>query len=835
MNKDTKSAPMRRIRLRYGFTLAEMLIVLLVCSIILIAMAPMLTQRKEGTGKSPFAVKSVEITYGSKYCNNIDNADNSCKGEFEFPAGAGDTFNVTVVGGGGGGGGGVSSGSVEYTQAGTYEFVVPEGVNEIEATLVGGGAGGGAGNVSADLKAISWTHSGLINRSYVSYAYVPDNVEQRTISTQDVLQDGSATLSPADTKYFFSDVVMVAMSAGGGGGGRGYEGAGGGGGAARYETATILKNKNYKIYVGRGGQGHGCCGLLGENAATSGGGVATENGYGYAGCGGGATYIADENNNIILGCGGGGGGAWGVLICDGRNGDSAGYSNSGAKGGRANGGGYCVYKNDSIFVTGGGSGALPNGTDGKNGVCSSSVNTHDVPGAQGGSSLFGVGGEFEEVFDSPLRHGQGYGAGGCGGGWRCKILPASRDCPGFWFTGNGAPGFVGISYHETKNGGGGGGSGSIVPKQRFKVTPGEKITVIVGEGGEGGRAASLSSSFAFSAPHNGENGKPSVLKRGNAVIVMTGNMNDCAYGSCSGKYTGARGNSGYVFRGGKSEGNFDTSSLGYQQNVFYTGSSQYAGGSVNKPSSYEKTMRGGDGGKTIIDKNQFCEPGKGASMTASSSLDATGYGGCGGGGGYGDVDGGNGAPGYVKITWNPDKKGRGGGGSAGYSLKKTIHITNGNDKVSVQIGDGGKGGTLPWGDNAEVAAQNGGDTIFGYAPGQFNLRVGGGLGGENARLENDLIVNGKGGITPTLCAMGNLTGLVCFNGDAGSDATDITSGAGASTVYGSGGFPVQTGNGNSSVSYGAGGSGAGVSEASNVNSPPSTGGSGGAGKIIIEW
>ena len=195
------------------------------------------------------------------------------------------------------------------------------------------------------------------------------------------------------------------------------------------------------------------------------------------------------------------------------------------------------------------------------------------------------------------------------------------------------------------------------------------------------------------------------------------------------------GNSGYVFRGGKSEGNFDTSSLGYQQNVFYTGSSQYAGGSVNKPSSYEKTMRGGDGGKTIIDKNQFCEPGKGASMTASLSLDATGYGGCGGGGGYGDVDGGNGAPGYVKITWNPDKKGRGGGGSAGYSLKKTIHITNGNDKVSVQIGNGGKGGTLPWGDNAEVIAQNGGDTIFGYAQGQFNLRVGGGLGGENARLE----------------------------------------------------------------------------------------------------
>ena len=90
-------------------------------------------------------------------------------------------------------------------------------------------------------------------------------------------------------------------------------------------------------------------------------------------------------------------------------------------------------------------------------------------------------------------------------------------------------------------------------------------------------------------------------------------------------------------------------------------------------------------------------------------------------------------------------------------------------------------------------------------------------------------------MTPTVCALGKLTGLVCFNGDAGSDATDITSGAGASTVYGSGGFPVQTGNGNSSVSYGAGGSGAGVSEASNVNSPNSTGGSGGAGKIIIEW
>ncbi len=832
MNKDTKSA--HKCRVFGAFTLAEMLIVLMICSIILIAMAPVMTQRKISGSKSLFGQKSVEITYGSKYCNYINSSINACTGEFQIPPDAGESIDVTVVAGGGGGGGGTSTGSVEYTSAGTYDFIVPYGVNEIEVTLVGGGAGGGAGNVDSSPKTITWSHDqNSLNTSYVSASYIP-NVKKHNKVGSDKLVSATGYLYSTDTKYFFSDVVMATVSAGGGGGGRGYEGAGGGGGAAKREVISILKDKTYTIRVGAGGKGHSCCGLLGENAYKHCPNCENQINRGSAGCGGGATYIKDPNGNIVIGAGGGGGGAWGVLICDGMNGEDAGYTNPGAKGGKANGGGFCTYKNKSIFVTGGGVGASPNGQDGKNGICSTTKNDYEVSGAQGGGSLFGSGGQFVgNVYNSPLRHGQGYGAGGCGGGYSC---PATGwDCPGKYFTGNGAPGFAAISFHEVKNGGGGGGSGSIVPLQRYKVTPGEKLTVVVGEGGKGGESALLSSSFLYTYPKDGMQGKPSLLKRGNKIIVMTGNQNNCNYGACHGLYSGVRGNSGYVFKGGSTENNFDTTSLGYSQDRFYTGNSQYAGGYVSAPSSYTQTMRGGDGGKTIIDGNQFCKQGSGANVSSSSHIDATGFGGCGGGGGYGNVRGGNGAPGYVKITWNPDKKGRGGGGASGNTLKKKIYFTSNIDKVKVQIGNGGLGGILQWGENPEIQASKGGDTIFGSAPGEFNLRVGGGEGGKNAGYENGVIYNGEGGTAPSLCAFEGVTGLSCLNGDSGSDATDIMSGAGASTTYGSGGFPVQMGNGNQSISYGAGGSGGGVLHNATQNEPSARGGSGGSGKIIIEW
>lgn len=326
-----------------------------------------------------------------------------------------------------------------------------------------------------------------------------------------------------------------------------------------------------------------------------------------------------------------------------------------------------------------------------------------------------------------------------------------------------------------------------------------------------------------------------MLKRGSSIIVMTNNQNDCSYGACGGKYSGDAGNSGYIFKGGSSEGNFNISSLGYSQSVFYTGGAQYAGGTTDKPSSYQKTMRGGNGAKTIIEGESYCSGGTGASLTSSANINAQGYGGCGGGGGYGTVAGGNGAGGYVKITWNPDKIGRGGGGSAGLALKKLVNIPGGNTKIGVQIGKGGSGGYITWGSSPEVAAQSGGDTIFGTYSGQANLRVGGGLGGKNASYSNGSVLNGIGGISPTLCAFGNLTNLDCIDGNVGYDATSTLSGAGAASTYGPGGFSVEFGDGNSALSNSAGGSGGGVVINATTTTAPSRGGSGGPGKIIVEW
>ena len=141
-----------------AFSLVEMLMALLVASLLLAALAPVMTKKfsenvniSGSMGASNTNQKTYEIEFNSDECSEIkiDSTDGSeyCEGEFEVPRTfKGGYIKATVISAGGGGGVSPTAGYTEYTTAGsTNTFTVPSMTGNIEATLIEGGAGGGAG------------------------------------------------------------------------------------------------------------------------------------------------------------------------------------------------------------------------------------------------------------------------------------------------------------------------------------------------------------------------------------------------------------------------------------------------------------------------------------------------------------------------------------------------------------------------------------------------------------------------------------------------------------------------------------------------------------------
>ena len=141
-----------------AFSLVEMLMALLVASLLMAALAPVMTKKFSenvnvtGSMGSPASIKKTyEIEFGSNDCPDIKtDTDGSqyCEGEFEVPGGYSGMMKVTLIGAGGGGGAAPTAGYTEFTTVGSANtFTVPAVVNEIEATLISGGAGGGEGDM----------------------------------------------------------------------------------------------------------------------------------------------------------------------------------------------------------------------------------------------------------------------------------------------------------------------------------------------------------------------------------------------------------------------------------------------------------------------------------------------------------------------------------------------------------------------------------------------------------------------------------------------------------------------------------------------------------------
>ena len=115
-----------------AFTLAELLTAVLVISIIMVALAPVITKRMKD---------NVSVTTDNK--KGLEIFANPGTYTFDVPIGINTLF--LQGSGGGGGGGGASYIDKDATFLNTTTWTIPKGVNQITFTLYGAGGGGGGG------------------------------------------------------------------------------------------------------------------------------------------------------------------------------------------------------------------------------------------------------------------------------------------------------------------------------------------------------------------------------------------------------------------------------------------------------------------------------------------------------------------------------------------------------------------------------------------------------------------------------------------------------------------------------------------------------------------
>ena len=119
-----------------AFTLAELLTAVLVISIIMVALAPVITKRMKD---------NISVTTDNK--KGLEIFTNPGTYTFDVPVG----INTLFLQGAGGGGGGAGSTYVEKEKSFTSSttWTVPVGVNEITLAITGAGGGGGGANGKA--------------------------------------------------------------------------------------------------------------------------------------------------------------------------------------------------------------------------------------------------------------------------------------------------------------------------------------------------------------------------------------------------------------------------------------------------------------------------------------------------------------------------------------------------------------------------------------------------------------------------------------------------------------------------------------------------------------
>ncbi len=471
-----KATPLKKRAQKAAFSLVEMLMALLVASLLMAALAPVMTKRMNEAKLNISGVGAAQYDKDALVTVFTGEADEDK--EFFLPEGV-SMMKVTLIGGGGAGGNSFY-GKQEITE--TKTWTVPAGVTKLRVFMLGGGGGGASGGLGTGVETIP----GGGDDKTTTYKDFGEGLTEFTIpstATKVPALDAKCAASGstkwtgvADGRdYIPGDVAVSVTACGGGGGGGGWEGGyGGGGGTGGYVENIQLSGTLSKIYivVGGGGGGGGSCGTVGANGGCAAGGGGGGHNKATPGTGGSCNSIAG---------GKGGTGSQSNTNCNGGSGTGTILAYGASGGSRYT---YCIDGQGTVWSAGGGGGAVGGGAAAGGGggpttVLTSSGTDESKIIFQIGGGAGGGGGDNGNGGAGGGGAGGGYGSGGGGGGGYkggggtggngYAPLFASIDK----MIQNGKSGATGGSTHYSGGSDGGGGGGGYGGRAgNTDVTPG---------------------------------------------------------------------------------------------------------------------------------------------------------------------------------------------------------------------------------------------------------------------------------------------------------------------------------------------------------------------------
>ena len=654
----------------HAFSLVEMLMALLVASLLLAALAPVMTRRM---ADHELKVMSEASNYEKDMVISVFNKDTN----FTVPTDA-NQVRVTLVGGGGKGGDALY-GNKEFTTS--QSFTVPDGVTKLRVFMVGAGGGGASGGqikswMYGNIPEVTNADGSITTAGTYTFANkitMPDTYKTPALhnyctlsgTTNWIISSNNTTIAP-NTKITKAggdgntNVTITKATACGAGGGSSnsvnlygqpnttttYMALGGSGGYLVNQAVNyVAKPATITFKVGEAGKsGTGIhWNNLNTTSCTGGAGGAggTKGGNGGSNCscsgpayqaiagagGGGSTAILNSSNSMIFEAPGGGGAGGFVEIC----------RASWANGGGGGPGGGTLNKN---IGWGGWAAGTTSSSEGNYGylVHGGTGSTGYVPGKTGFTEVWGANNECQ----SATGGGGGGGIGGVGGGYgNLNSIFGVNNCNG------GKPGAIKIWYNIPKvtnglkceyknlaNSGSGGGAGQIWIGE-IDVTPKQVININIGNGG--------ARTTAYSA--NGNNG-------GNTSIVIGGSTYSVSGGK-GGKYET---DNTYIVNSGGLGGGLNKNNLSSSaryKNWLNLDETVIGGKNGSQGNTVSNGANGGKGGISYKFNTALNGGAGGNAQSNGSDASNTNYGAGGGGGGgvtsYGSNPGfgGKGANGYV--------------------------------------------------------------------------------------------------------------------------------------------------------------------------------------------
>ncbi len=826
-----------------AFSLVELLMALLVASLLMAALAPVMT-KKFGENVVVSGTGGVRGDYSRTFYEDF---------EWTVPGGV-NTINITSIGGGGAGGG-ASYGYKEITSS-ESNWIVPDGVTKLRVFMTGAGGGGASGGLNANYVQIKGREDGKTYADFLTPGETSFTMTNRTTPaldnrciasgatkwttnlTQSEIQNRENVL----TEYTPSTDIQAKVTAcgGGGGGGNAYHweenittgygsGAGGGSGGYVENIATNITNTN-TVYIkipngggcGKGESGNVCDDNIGGIYAGGGGGFGKGTGSSFESGAPGGQY------------GGSGGNGWGstdainakpgskgegtAISYGGEGGCASGYGcgNSGGMGGvwggGGGGGGKASRFNNEGGSPGGGGGGGPTTITSASGTNENTILFQIGGGGGGGGGGSYVGGKNSAGGGGG---GGGYGAGGGGGGGGYTTAASGGNGGGtkqllnnIIGTGTGHGGRIGVAGVYHRGGGGGGGYGG--------ANGGDGTSIY----GTGGIAGVISNSIFDSKKYCSGGSYAERGKQGALRLYYTYPPIKCEYHLATNG--GGGGGAGQIWVG-------EINVVPGQKLNFNIGQ----GGSIQSNHS----SNGNDGSNTYITVNgstiASVSGGKGGKYESDNTYIAN-SGGLGGGVKKEDLSSsakyvdwlnlGNMDNGGLKGSQGNTVANSAGGGAGGNTINKDGRIlngansvnskTNGNDAMATNYGTGGSGGGGA-GVGLNENPGTGGKGANGYIYVEWGSTNGGGGSSGQVVVEKNVWVTagtkiqitvGKGGEARDILTSSS-DGVIGQFGQKGNDGSDsfITTNEGIKGLAkgGIGGYPGTTNHGKGGNSEGS--------------------------------